>query len=332
MRRPRRPPGAKELCRARSSLARPLAVPAGLPLVGGDRRVPDRGRSRRGTAAAARSGTTSSTPPGASATASTAEPGPDSYHRYREDVALLKRLGVDRYRFSISWVRVQPRARAAAPAQAGIGYYDRVVDELLDAGVTPFPTLYHWDLPTPSRRRAAGSSARPRYRFADYAALVADALGDRVKSLVHDQRAGLDVAAGLRDRRARPGPAAAVRVAARPSTTSCSRTASPPACLRRPRRRRVGIVNNHTDVRPASDSAEDASAPRTRLRRAAQPDLRRAGPARALSRPRGARHPADADRARRSRDHLDADRRLRLQLLQPDDDRRRALPAVPSPS
>lgn len=78
---------------------------------------------------------------------STAEPGPDSYRRSNEDIALLQGLGVDSYRFSISWVRVQPDGRG--PAQpAGLAYYDRLVDGLLDAGIEPFPTLYHWDLPS----------------------------------------------------------------------------------------------------------------------------------------------------------------------------------------
>jgi beta-glucosidase len=111
---------------------------------------------------------------------STAEPGPDSFHRHREDVALLRRLGVDRYRFSISWVRVQPSGTGSADAE-GLGYYDRLVDELLTAGVTPFPTLYHWDLPSGLEAAGGWLARETAHRFADYATLVADALGDRVK-------------------------------------------------------------------------------------------------------------------------------------------------------
>src|SRR4051794_17989338 len=85
--------------------------------------------------------------PGAVRDGSTAEPGPDSYHRSAEDVELLRRLEVDRYRFSISWVRVQPDG-GGAPEPRGLAYYDRLVDDLLAAGVTPLPTLYHWDLPS----------------------------------------------------------------------------------------------------------------------------------------------------------------------------------------
>ena len=111
---------------------------------------------------------------------STAEPGPDSYHRNREDVALLRDLGVDRYRFSISWVRVQPDGRGPA-SSAGLAYYDRLVDGLLAEGITPFPTLYHWDLPSGLEAEGGWLSRDTAERFAAYAEGVAAALGDRVK-------------------------------------------------------------------------------------------------------------------------------------------------------
>ncbi|MDR2997099.1 MAG: family 1 glycosylhydrolase, partial [Microbacterium sp.] len=78
--------------------------------------------------------------PGRIRDGSTAEPGPDSYHRFAEDVALLADLGVDRYRFSISWTRVRPGGSGPVN-QAGLAYYDRLVDALLEVGVAPFPTL-----------------------------------------------------------------------------------------------------------------------------------------------------------------------------------------------
>src|SRR5512134_2012617 len=70
----------------------------------------------------------------------------DHYHRYREDVALMKRLGLQTYRFSVSWPRVLPRGSGEVN-EAGIGFYSRLVDELLGAGIKPCLTLYHWDLP-----------------------------------------------------------------------------------------------------------------------------------------------------------------------------------------
>nr|WP_245984268.1 GH1 family beta-glucosidase [Streptomyces tateyamensis] len=115
----------------------------------------------------------------------------DHYHRYREDVELMRELGVDGYRFSIAWPRVQPAGRGPVN-QAGLGFYDRLVDELLAAGITPLPTLFHWDLPqaleTPSNSGSAeggGWLARDTaYRFAEYAGIMADRLGDRVPAWI----------------------------------------------------------------------------------------------------------------------------------------------------
>ena len=82
----------------------------------------------------------------------------DSYHRYPEDVRLMRELGLNAYRFSIAWPRVVPTGRGAANP-AGLDFYDRFVDELLANGIEPFVTLYHWDLPQAARgsRRLAGS-------------------------------------------------------------------------------------------------------------------------------------------------------------------------------
>ncbi|MFM9379157.1 GH1 family beta-glucosidase [Gordonia sp. VNK21] len=109
---------------------------------------------------------------------STADPGPDSYHRWAEDVALAAGLGLDRYRFSLSWVRVMPDGRTVNPV--GLDYYSRLVDALLEAGVTPFPTLYHWDLPVGFEAEGGWLSRDTAYRFAEYAGVVAEHLGDRV--------------------------------------------------------------------------------------------------------------------------------------------------------
>jgi beta-glucosidase len=103
----------------------------------------------------------------------------DSYHRFAEDLALLEQLGVDAYRFSIAWPRVQPTG-AGAVNPAGLDYYDGLVDSLLDKGIRPFPTLFHWDLPL-SLEQAGGWPARDTaLRFVDYALAVVDRLGDRV--------------------------------------------------------------------------------------------------------------------------------------------------------
>ena len=105
----------------------------------------------------------------------------DHYHRYREDVALMKALGLGAYRFSIAWPRIQPSG-AGAVNPKGLDFYSRLVDALLDAGIEPWATLYHWDLPQ-ALEDAGGWAARDvAHRFADYADIVGRALGDRVRS------------------------------------------------------------------------------------------------------------------------------------------------------
>jgi beta-glucosidase len=118
--------------------------------------------------------------PGAVRDAATAEPGPDSYRRHGDDVALLAGLGVDRYRFSISWVRVQPEPGGPV-LQAGLDYYRRLADDLLEAGVTPFATLYHWDLPSVLEERGGWLARDTAQRFGEYAEIVAQSLGDRIR-------------------------------------------------------------------------------------------------------------------------------------------------------
>ncbi|WP_432183747.1 GH1 family beta-glucosidase [Streptomyces tendae] len=106
--------------------------------------------------------------PGRVKDGSTAAVACDHYHRYREDVALLADLGVDAYRFSVSWPRVD--------SPGGLDFYDRLVDELCAAGVRPVPTLFHWDLPAGLDWLERDTAAR----FAQYVSLVAERLGDRV--------------------------------------------------------------------------------------------------------------------------------------------------------
>lgn len=104
----------------------------------------------------------------------------DHYHRMPADVGLVKELGVDTYRFSVSWPRVQPRGRGAINP-AGIGFYDRLVDELLNNGIDPWLTLYHWDLPQDLEDAGGWPARDTAVRFADYAMLVFDKLSDRVR-------------------------------------------------------------------------------------------------------------------------------------------------------
>jgi beta-glucosidase len=117
--------------------------------------------------------------PGAVHNGDTGDTACDHYHRMPADVALIKSLGVDTYRFSVSWPRVQPHGRGPANP-AGLGFYDRLTDELLTAGVTPWVTLYHWDLPQELEDAGGWPARDTAYRFADYALLVFERLADRV--------------------------------------------------------------------------------------------------------------------------------------------------------
>jgi beta-glucosidase len=106
----------------------------------------------------------------------------DHYHRYKEDVQLMKALGVKTYRFSIAWPRVFPQGTGPANPK-GLDFYDRLVDELLANGIQPFATLYHWDLPQALQEKVGGWESRDTSKaFADYAGYVAQRLSDRVKN------------------------------------------------------------------------------------------------------------------------------------------------------
>lgn len=110
----------------------------------------------------------------------TGDVGPDHYHRFREDVELMKWLGLGAYRFSVSWSRVLPDGEGAVN-EKGIEFYSNLVDALLDAGIEPWLTCFHWDLPQALEDKYGGWVSRETaLRFADYAALLAERLGDRV--------------------------------------------------------------------------------------------------------------------------------------------------------
>jgi len=104
----------------------------------------------------------------------------DHYHRFRDDVALMAELGLDAYRFSISWPRVLPSGIGTANAR-GLAFYDQLVDALLARGITPFVTLYHWDLPQALQDRGGWGTREIAGWFGEYAALMGRTLGDRVK-------------------------------------------------------------------------------------------------------------------------------------------------------
>lgn len=196
--------------------------------------------------------------PGRVIDGSTADPGPDSYHRYAEDVALMRALGLDRYRFSISWVRVLPDG-TGTPNPEGLDYYSRLVDALLEAGVTPFPTLYHWDLPVSLETAGGWLNRDTALRFADYAEVVAAHLGDRVKHWYTVNEPAMTTLQGYGEGTLAPGrtelfgalPVAHHQLLAHGLGMQTLRAAGAT---------HVGATNNHTLVRPLTESTEDGMA------------------------------------------------------------------------
>jgi beta-glucosidase len=118
--------------------------------------------------------------PGAVANGDTGVVACDSYHRFGDDVRLMRDLGIGAYRFSISWPRVVPDGRGRVNP-AGLDFYDRMVDELLASGIEPFVTLYHWDLPQALEDRGGWPSRDTVEAFSEYTEVVAARLGDRVR-------------------------------------------------------------------------------------------------------------------------------------------------------
>ena len=119
--------------------------------------------------------------PGMVANGDTGDVSADHYHRYREDITLMKTLGLQGYRFSIAWPRILPGGTGQVN-EAGLAFYDRLVDALLEAGITPFATLYHWDLPQALQDRHGGWLSRAIVEpYVHYADVVSRRLGDRVR-------------------------------------------------------------------------------------------------------------------------------------------------------
>ncbi|KAA9377066.1 beta-glucosidase [Microbispora cellulosiformans] len=182
----------------------------------------------------------------------------DHYHRYAEDVALMAGLGVGAYRFSISWPRVLPTGRGRVN-QAGLDFYDRLVDALHEKGITPVPTLFHWDLPQALEDEGGWLDRDTSRYFADYAAVVADRLADRVSMWITLNEPFVHMVYGYALGMHAPGrtlmlgalPVAHHQLLGHGLATQALRAAGA---------RDVLITNNCTPVWPASDSEQDLAA------------------------------------------------------------------------
>jgi beta-glucosidase len=142
--------------------------------------------------------------PGKTNNGDTGDVADDHYHRYKEDVQLMKNLGLQTYRFSVAWPRVFPQG-AGTPNPKGLDFYNRLIDELLAANIQPFCTLFHWDLPQALEDKGGWQSRDTSEAFAHYAGYVAERLSDRVKNFMtlNEMRSFVDI--GYRDGRHAPG-------------------------------------------------------------------------------------------------------------------------------
>jgi beta-glucosidase len=196
--------------------------------------------------------------PGAVAGEATASQASDHYHRWEQDITLMAELGVSAYRFSVSWPRVAPDG--IATNEAGLDFYDRLTDALLAHGITPYVTLYHWDLPQALARSGGWLDRGTAGRFANYAATVSARLGDRVTSWLTINEPFEASMRGYAQGRHAPGrtsPAEGLRAAhhlllAHGLGMQALRASRPAA--------RAGIVLNLYPVEPASPGPQDADA------------------------------------------------------------------------
>jgi len=183
----------------------------------------------------------------------------DHYHRYREDVGLMKGLGLDCYRFSFSWPRVQPQGQGAWN-EAGLAFYDRLLDELLAAGIQPHATLYHWDLPQALHDGMGGWLSRDIVpRFADYAAEIARRFGDRLASIATLNEPWCVATLGYETAQFAPGHTSRAE-ASQVSHHLMLAHGEAIRAMRTHTQTRLGIVLNHTPAYPAEPRDEDRQA------------------------------------------------------------------------
>jgi len=142
--------------------------------------------------------------PGKTANGDTGDVADDYYHRYKQDIALMKELGLKSFRFSVAWPRIFPTG-TGAPNPKGLDFYDRVVDELLKADIQPFCTLYHWDLPQSLQDQGGWESPETARAFAEYAGYISGKLSDRVQHFMTMNEMHSFVEIGYKDGRHAPG-------------------------------------------------------------------------------------------------------------------------------
>lgn len=197
--------------------------------------------------------------PGATYRGDTGDIACDHYHRWKSDLDLLTDLGVGTYRFSVAWPRVQP-AGSGAVNQAGLAFYDRLVDGLLERGIEPMVTLYHWDLPQALQDLGGWASRDTALRFADYAALVHEVLGDRVPRWLTLNEPYCSAFVGHLEGRHAPGVQDEAVAISTVHHLLLAHGKAVQALRAQGRTDGLGITCNLTSPHPASDREEDVAA------------------------------------------------------------------------
>jgi beta-glucosidase len=199
--------------------------------------------------------------PGRVAGGDTGDVACEHYHRYPTDVALLRELGIGAYRFSLSWPRIHPDGGPRVE-QRGLDFYRRLVDTLLDAGIEPWLTLYHWDLPQPLEDAGGWPVRDTAYRFADLAATVHAALGDRVTKWITLNEPWCSAFLGYASGVHAPGRREPAVTLAATHHLLLGHGLALEAVRDNDSRAEVGITLNTFDVHPASQSPADMDAAR----------------------------------------------------------------------
>ncbi|RWZ64576.1 beta-glucosidase [Labedella populi] len=199
--------------------------------------------------------------PGAIADATNGDIADDHYHRWEEDVALMAGLGLDAYRFSIAWPRIQADGRGAANP-AGLDFYRRLAEGLLERGITPWATLYHWDLPQALEDRGGWLERDTAFRFAEYSATVAENLGDVITNWITLNEPWCSSFLGYASGAHAPGRQEGSRAARAAHHLLLGHGLAVPELRRAVPDANVGITLNLYSIRAATDRGEDIDAAR----------------------------------------------------------------------
>ena len=183
----------------------------------------------------------------------------DHYHRWQEDLDLIKRLGFQSYRFSIAWPRVLPDGRGQVNAK-GLGFYERLVDRLLELNIQPCVTLYHWDLPQVLEDEGGWPSRDVAKAFVEYTSAVVDALGDRVPRWVTHNEPWCAAMLGYHEGRHAPGRTNLYDAVRASHHMLLSHGWATRLIRERVKNADIGIVLNPVPGVPASDTPEDREA------------------------------------------------------------------------